>query len=148
MTVRRSQAAASIALGRAQQGRRSSVTAGAHLRGVDQVIAAEIGSVYKGTGRVRLARNRAATLYGYYRSTKAWDLLVTVGGRPTLVVEYKSMSGSEGRNLNNRADEMFGIAEDTRAAQAHGILPPDLLRAFVALHNPGCSWGRKPPVSS
>ena len=52
-------------------------------------------------------------------------------GRPLLAVEYKSMSGSEGKNLNNRADEVFGIAEDARAAERHGILPHGLLRAYV-----------------
>ena len=80
---------------------------------------------------LELRRNRGATLAGYYRPSKSWDLLVLREGQPLLAVEYKSMSGSEGKNLNNRADEVFGIAEDARAAEANGILPAGLLRAYI-----------------
>ena len=41
------------------------------------------------------------------------------------------MAGSVGNNLNNRADEVFGIAEDARQAELHGILPPNLRRAYI-----------------
>ena len=66
------------------------------------------------------------------------------------------MSGSEGKNLNNRADEVFGIAEDARQAEARGILPPNLRRAYIylmevsaAVQYPvriGRSFGRPDPV--
>lgn len=48
-----------------------------------------------------------------------------------LAIEYKSMSGSEGKNLNNRADEIFGMAEDLRQAELHGQLPNNLRRAYI-----------------
>lgn len=35
--------------------------------------------------------------------------------------------------LNNRADEVFGIAEDARQAEERGILPPNLRRAYIYL---------------
>jgi hypothetical protein len=127
--IRRAQATASTAGGRAQTGRRASVTGGKHLGPLSQLVVDEIQSL--GVANLELRHNRAATLAGYYRPSKSWDLLVTQEKQPLLAIEYKSMSGSEGKNLNNRADEVFGIAEDARAAEEHGILPPGLLRAYI-----------------
>lgn len=126
--VRAEQLAASRRGGSAQQGNRAAVTGAGHLNGVDQLIGRVVSEAYGGA-RMLLYSN--PVMSGYYRATKKWDLLVTVDHEPALMVEYKSMSGSEGKNLNNRADEMFGVAQDARAAEEHGILPPDLLRAYV-----------------
>lgn len=41
------------------------------------------------------------------------------------------MKGSEGKNLNNRMDEVLGVGEDLRQAQAHGLVPARLFRAYV-----------------
>ena len=60
-------------------------------------------------------------------------MLVTVEGRAVLAMEYKSMTGSEGKNLNNRADEVIGAALDLRRAQEHGLLPPGMKRGYVFL---------------
>jgi len=117
--------------GNAQGGTRSQVTGGKHLRGVNHLVVHEIRRT--GATGLELKFDRGATLAGWYRNSKSWDLLVLQRGVPILVVEYKSMSGSEGRNLNNRADEVFGIAEDARQAEAHGILPPNLRRAYIYL---------------
>lgn len=117
--------------GNAQGGTRSQVTGGKHLRGVNQLVVDEIRST--GASNLELRFDRGATLAGWYRSSKSWDLLVLQRGTPVLAVEYKSMSGSEGKNLNNRADEVFGIAEDARQAEARGILPSNLRRAYIYL---------------
>jgi hypothetical protein len=117
--------------GNAQGGTRAQVTGGRHLRGVNQLIVDEITST--GATDLDLRFNRRAVLAGWYRGSKAWDLLVLQRGAPILAVEYKSMAGSVGKNLNNRADEVFGIAEDARQAEAHGILPPNLRRAYIYL---------------
>ncbi|MEU8158844.1 PaeR7I family type II restriction endonuclease [Micromonospora parva] len=127
--VRREQAARSEAGGRAQQGRRSAVTGGLHLAALNQLVVDEIHRT--GATDLRLLTNRQATLASYYRSSKSWDLVVLKGDVPILAVEYKSMSGSEGKNLNNRADEVFGIAEDARQAERHGILPANMRRAYI-----------------
>lgn len=128
--VRRLQKAAAQSGGRAQEGNRSAVTGGAHLDGLNSLVVEEIKRAGMSDG-LTFMTNRRATLAGYYRSSKAWDLAVLKDGQPVLVVEYKSMSGSEGKNLNNRADEVFGVAEDTRQAEAHGLLPKGLRRAYV-----------------
>ncbi len=105
------------------------MTGGLHLEGFEQLIIEEIGAI--GVQNLRVLKNRNATLVGWYRSSKSWDLLVLQDDLPVLSVEYKSMEGSEGKNLNNRADEMFGVAEDAREAEAHGLLPKELRRAYV-----------------
>jgi len=114
-----------------QEGRRSQVTGGRHLDGINQLIVDEIANT--GAKDLELRTNRKAVLAGYYRSSKAWDLLVFQRGTPILAIEYKSMAGSVGNNLNNRADEVFGIAEDAREAEKHGILPRNLRRAYIYL---------------
>lgn len=126
---RREQAAASAAKGKAQEGRRSAVTGGLHLEGLNQLVVDQIRAT--GAKNLTLLTNKKATLAGFYRASKAWDLVVLEAGIPVLAVEYKSMSGSESNNLNNRADEIFGMAEDARQAEKHKILPPNMRRAYV-----------------
>jgi hypothetical protein len=128
--VRNLQKETAQAGGRAQEGNRSAVTGGAHLDGLNHLVVEEIKRAGMSDGLTFVTGQRAR-LAGYYRSSKAWDLAVLKDDKPVLVVEYKSMSGSEGKNLNNRADEVFGVAEDARQAEAHGLLPKDLRRAYV-----------------
>lgn len=116
--VRMVQQEKSRASGKAQEGDRSAVTGGAHLDGLNTLIVKEIEAT--GTAGLEIRTNRKATLPGYYRPSKSWDLLVLQQGSPVLAVEYKSMKGSEGKNLNNRADEIFGMAEDPRQAELNG----------------------------
>src|SRR5581483_8499536 len=126
---RREQAAASAFGGRAQEGRRSSVTGGLHLQALNQLVVDEVRST--GAKALVMLKNQAATLPGYYRPSKAWDLVVLRESLPILAVEYKSMSGSEGKNLNNRSDEIFGMAEDARQAEKEGLIAPNLRRAYI-----------------
>lgn len=125
------QAATARLAGKAQEGNRAAVTGGRHLRGVNQLIVDELANA--GLDDLTLGFDRQAVLPGYYRASKAWDLLAMRDGKPVLTVEYKSMKGSEGKNLNNRADEVFGIAEDLRKAQDHDLVPRRLVRAYVFL---------------
>ncbi|MGH3416358.1 MAG: PaeR7I family type II restriction endonuclease [Actinocrinis sp.] len=127
--VKRQQEEKSKAGGKAQQGRRSSVTGGAHLDGLNKLVVEQIERA--GMTGLTFRANKKATVPGYYRPSKAWDLAVLKDDLPLLVVEYKSMYGSEGNNLNNRFDEVFGVAEDVRQAMEHGLLPQSLLRAYV-----------------
>ena len=41
------------------------------------------------------------------------------------------MSGSEGKNLNNRADEVIGAAYDLKCAQDKGLLPPEMRLGYI-----------------
>jgi hypothetical protein len=113
-----------------QGGNRDTVLGGKHLAGINEMIVEELQRA--GLDGLRLGFDRNATLPGYYRASKSWDLLaMRDDGAPVLAVEYKSMKGSEGKNLNNRADEVFGIAEDLRLAQEHGLVREGLVRAYI-----------------
>lgn len=127
--VRFQQAQRSTGTGRAQEGSRSAVTGGRHLDAIDELVQEEL--IATGAHGLEFRTGRSATLPGFYRATKAWDLIALQNGQPVLAVEYKSMKGSEGKNLNNRADEVFGVAEDLRQAELHGLLPPTMRRAYV-----------------
>lgn len=80
ITEKEEQARKSRAGGNAQGGTRSQVTGGAHLRGVNQLIVDEITAT--GAADLELRLNRGAVLAGWYRSSKAWDLLVLQRGKP------------------------------------------------------------------
>jgi hypothetical protein len=115
--------------GRAQAGNRAAVTGGKHLAGINKLIVDELKLL--GLTNLELKFNNQAVVPGYYRASKAWDLLAIHKGEPVLVVEYKSMKGSEGKNLNNRADEALGVGEDLRAAQEEKLIRQGLLRAYI-----------------
>ena len=59
-------------------------------------------------------------LPGYYRSTKKWDLLVVSNKQLVLALEFKSIGGSYGNNLNNRTEEALGNATDIWTAYREG----------------------------
>jgi Restriction endonuclease XhoI len=119
--------------GKAQEGSRAAVTGGKHLDGIVQVVTHELEST--GAPGLTYLTGRKATLPGFYRAAKAWDLLVLQNEQPVLCVEFKSMKGSVSNNLNNRADEVFGVAEDMRQAELHGIVPKTMRRAYVFVLN-------------
>lgn len=121
----------SEAAGNAQGGTRAAVTGGRHLAGVNTLILDELHDL--GLEGLRYETDRRATVPGYYRASKSWDLIVTMHGAPMLAIEYKSMTGSEGKNLNNRADEVIGAAQDLKRAQEHGLLPNQMRRGYVFL---------------
>ena len=68
---------------------------------------------------------RSAKLPGYFRMSKDWDMVVLkqnpAGEKKLLaVIEFKSMHGSVGNNLNNRTEEAVGSSFDLLKAFEHG----------------------------
>ena len=57
---------------------------------------------------------------GYFRSTKKWDLLVVSNRQLVMALEFKSIGGSYGNNLNNRTEEALGNASDIWTAYREG----------------------------
>jgi hypothetical protein len=95
------------------------VRAGLHLDGVAKLVReifVEEGFADSSIQR----RNRGLTLPGYYRATKDWDLMVVYKGVLAAAIERKSMVGSVGKNVNNRAEEAVGTATDLWAAHREG----------------------------
>ncbi len=63
----------------------------------------------------------ALELPGYYRSEKAWDLIVVSHGQLVAAMEFKSQVGpSFGNNFNNRSEEAIGSATDIWVAYREG----------------------------
>lgn len=60
----------------------------------------------------RKKKRRNLTLPGYFRVTKNWDLLVVEQDVLVAAVEFKSMSTSSVKNVNNRVEEVLGSGTD------------------------------------
>lgn len=122
--VRKSQARRSEESGAVNTGLRSEVTGGRHLDAlelllvdvlVDAGIPAEIMEV------------KRRPIPGYFRRDKSWDVVVTVEGRVLVIIELKSIVGTNpGQNFNNRTDEALGQALDVWKAVERGIIDSPL----------------------
>lgn len=89
--------------------------------------------------RRRRKKRRNLTLPGYFRVTKDWDLLVVERGILVAAVEFKSMSTSAVKNVNNRLEEVLGSGIDLRAAYdaGHlGLVRPWLGYFLILEHSP------------
>ncbi|MFJ5532469.1 PaeR7I family type II restriction endonuclease [Streptomyces sp. NPDC093261] len=121
--VREQQKAKQIAEGKADAGTRGSVTGGAHLDALTELIVDHFVEVLN-YPRSAIRLGRSAELPGYYRPTKQWDLVVTDGNQLVAAIELKSQVGSFGNNFNNRTEEAIGSAVDLRRAIDRGLLGP------------------------
>jgi hypothetical protein len=96
------------------QGNRAEVTGGTQLGALELLIVDLL--VEAGLDKLDVRTRTQLEIPGYFRSEKKWDLLVVTksGGmnRLVLAIELKSMAGSTGKNLNNRAEEIIGNAVD------------------------------------
>jgi hypothetical protein len=63
---------------------------------------------------------RETQLPGYFRASKAWDLLVVHSGELLAAIECKSQVGSFGNNFNNRTEEALGSSLDLWTAFREG----------------------------
>ncbi len=111
---------------KADQGSRSSVTAGKHLDGFIQILTSV--AIELGLPEANIHTKRS-TLPGYFRPSKDWDLIVLGGdGELLAAVELKSQVGSIANNFNNRTEEAIGNAVDLWTSYREGsfsqVLPP------------------------
>ena len=119
-----------IEAGRSDQGERAGVTAGKNMDGFRALLLDVIRA--NGLAHAEIHEKKAVlTLPGYFRPTKAWDLLLIHRGELIAAIELKSQIGpSFGNNFNNRAEEAIGTAHDLWTAyreEAFGKQP----RPFV-----------------
>lgn len=114
----------------ADVGGRAAVTAGKNMDGFAALVRAVVvanglpaSSVFSCHGET--AAQRHATLPGFYRPVKDWDVVVVHCGRLVAAFEFKSQVGpSFGNNFNNRSEEAIGMGEDLRVAFREGLLGP------------------------
>lgn len=108
------------ARGRKDAGLRTAVTGGAQLDGFIALIRDLL--VESGLERAHVFLGRKETvLPGFYRPTKAWDIIAVADKRLVACVEIKSHAGpSYGNNFNNRVEEALGNAIDFWKAYEEG----------------------------
>lgn len=124
----------------ADVGLRAGVTSGKHL----DPLAAVVSKVFieAGLPKEAISMNNRIELPGFFRAEKQWDLVVVYEGELVAAVELKSMLGSYGNNLNNRAEEAIGNALDLVEAYGEGRFgqnarAPWLGFLFVIQEEPG-----------
>lgn len=113
-------------------GTRGEVTGGQHLNGLRDLVTKVI--LAAGISRDEIHYDNALVLPGYYRAQKKWDVVVVREGRLLAAIELKSQSGSFGNNMNNRTEEVLGLAKDFWTAyreRAFGLHRPWLGYAFL-----------------
>jgi len=96
---------------RPDTGKRGAVTSGKHLHSFIDLI----GEIVRENGLEAASLRRhgsQATIPGFFRATKDWDLLIVHQGMLVAAIEMKSMGSSFGNNLNNRAEEILGQSLD------------------------------------
>lgn len=69
----------------------------------------------------RVGRDPRATVGGYFRHSKKWDVVCWHEGAPKIAVEVKTQAGSYANNENNRYEEALGNALDLRAKYRDGV---------------------------
>ena len=108
--------------GQADQGNRSSVTAGKNMDGFIAMVREIIVNNGIPKEDVHISGRADVTIPGFYRPTKNWDLLVVSRGQLVAAIEFKSQVGpSFGNNFNNRVEEALGNAADLNTAFREGV---------------------------
>jgi type II restriction enzyme len=131
--------------GKADQGERSSVTAGKNMDGFLAIVQQLVAANGLPDAQVRVSR-KLLTLPGYFRPTKVWDVVVIHERRLVAALEFKSQVGpSFGNNFNNRAEEAIGTAHDLWVAfreGAFGESPAPFVGWMIMLED--CDKSRSP----
>lgn len=118
--TRHAQAAKQAASGKKDAGTRGTVTGGKHLDPICRLLTDLVREAGFSSEEIRF--KSGVELPGFYRPNKKWDLVVIREKRLCAAIEFKSMSGSYGNNLNNRTEEALGSATDIWAAFKKGTL--------------------------
>lgn len=122
--------------GKKDSGTRGEVTGGQHLNAFGDLLV----EVIKATGLSDdfIFFRKPLVLPGYYRAQKKWDIVVAKENHLLAAIELKSQSGSFGNNLNNRAEEVLGLAKDFWTAyreKTFGLTPQPWLGYFFLLED-------------
>jgi len=104
--------------GKIDAGSRGDVTGGGHMGALELLVKDLL--VEFGIQADDIFARKKLELPGHYRSTKKWDLLVVSRQQLVMAIEFKSIGGSYGNNLNNRTEEALGNANDVWTAYREG----------------------------
>lgn len=123
--------------GNNDRGLRAGVTSGRHLDPLTDLVRDILLDC--GLPADCIHTQRAVELPGYFRPEKKWDLVAVMDDSLIAAIEFKSILGSYGNNMNNRVEEALGSATDLwHAAEAGlvGIRPPWLGYVFLMMEEP------------
>lgn len=107
-----------VEAGKIDAGGRGDVTGGEHMGALELLVKELL--VEFGISEENIFTRQRLELPGYFRSTKKWDLLVVSRRQLVIALEFKSIGGSYGNNLNNRTEEALGNASDIWTAYREG----------------------------
>ena len=107
-----------VEAGKIDAGSRGDVTGGGHMGALELLVKELL--VEFGIEESDIFTKQKLELPGYYRSTKKCDLLVVARSQLVMAIEFKSIGGSYGNNLNNRTEEALGNATDVWTAYREG----------------------------
>ena len=111
--------------GKSDTGARSQVTSGNHLLPLTDAIISDIRCDGMIDEEIYRGKNDTA-IPGWFRASKKWDILITYDSNLIAAIELKSICGSYGNNINNRAEEAIGQSID-----AQYMIKNDLLDCTV-----------------
>ena len=134
-----------VEAGETDAGSRGDVTGGGHMGALELLVRDLL--IEFGINESDIFTKQRLELPGYYRSTKKWDLLVVSRQQLVMAVEFKSIGGSYGNNLNNRTEEALGNATDIWTAYREGrfgTAPRPLLGYLFLLRDEPKVCGRSP----
>jgi hypothetical protein len=118
-TRRRQHTRQGATTGKRDYGSRGAVTGGAQMDGFISLVRGLLKDA--GLPKDAVFHKREVVLPGFFRPTKAWDLLVVSAGHLVAAVEFKSQVGPAfGNNYNNRTEEALGSATDLWTAYREG----------------------------
>ncbi|WEV59071.1 endonuclease [Bifidobacterium sp. ESL0728] len=107
--------------GQADQGNREGITSGKHLDKLAELIADDL--VKKGFDKDGIHIKRGElSIPGWFRPTKAWDIVAFHENELVAAVELKTINSSFGNNANNRVEESLGSAVDAQTASSENLL--------------------------
>jgi hypothetical protein len=106
----------------ADAGLRGAVTGGKHLDGFIDLLTNILSEAGLPDSTIN---KRTTTLPGYFRPTKAWDIVVVADDQLIASIEFKAHVGpSFGNNFNNRIEEALGSSLDLLTAYREGKFKP------------------------
>jgi hypothetical protein len=132
-TLREEAARQARAHGNQDPGLRAGVTGGGHLDPLAELVKDVLVDAGIPAKEINCARSNLE-LPGYFRAEKKWDVVVVHEGEFVAAIEFKSILGSFGNNMNNRTEEALGNATDVLHAAEIGLLglqPPWLGYVFL-----------------
>ena len=107
---------------------RDGVRAGKTLDGFVNVLKWVVNS--HGMPNATIHSGASAKVPGFFRPSKAWDLLIMDGDTLIAAIELKSIADAFGKNSNNRNEEALGSGTDIKEAFEEGAFD-ELTRLFT-----------------